>query len=145
MSWGETVARLGNEGPETSFQGSHNSTLQHDIVLRARGLPSAASDGAPLTWNSVPALGRHRFELFEQFTQATRKRRSHISAVFGLKAPAYFPQPQPSAVHRKPSRPSALCEFQFHARPPIQRREWVTGSGRGRSRARSPHPSLFAI
>jgi hypothetical protein len=35
MSWGETVARLGNEGPETSFQGSHNSTLQHDVVLRA--------------------------------------------------------------------------------------------------------------
>jgi hypothetical protein len=34
--------------------------------------------------------------------------------VFGLEAPVYFSQPQSSPVNHKPSRPSALREYQFH-------------------------------
>ena len=53
-----------------------------------------------------------------------RKARSLIRLVFDLEAPLYFSQPQPSAVNRKPSRPSVLREFRFHAQPS----KWVTGS-----------------
>jgi len=56
----------------------------------------------------------HSFELFEQITKAIRKRRRLAGLIVCLQAVAQLAQPQPSAMYRKPSRPSASREFRFH-------------------------------